>query len=35
VPAGADHHFTGYEGLSVLVIFTGEEGGSVSAVYPE
>ena len=22
VPAGADHRFTGYEGLSVLVIFT-------------
>jgi len=21
VPAGADHRFTGYEGLSVLVIF--------------
>jgi mannose-6-phosphate isomerase-like protein (cupin superfamily) len=35
VPAGADHHFTGYEGLSVLVIFTGEEGGSTSAVHPE
>jgi mannose-6-phosphate isomerase-like protein (cupin superfamily) len=24
VPAGADHRFTGYEGLSVLVIFAGE-----------
>ena len=23
VPAGADHRFTGYEGLSVLVIFSG------------
>jgi mannose-6-phosphate isomerase-like protein (cupin superfamily) len=22
VPAGADHQFTGYEGLSVLVVFT-------------
>jgi len=22
VPAGADHRFTGYEGLSVLVVFT-------------
>jgi mannose-6-phosphate isomerase-like protein (cupin superfamily) len=22
VPAGAEHHFTGYESLSVLVIFT-------------
>ena len=21
VPAGADHRFTGYEGLSVLVVF--------------
>ena len=25
VPAGADHRFTGYEGLSVLVIFTRPE----------
>jgi mannose-6-phosphate isomerase-like protein (cupin superfamily) len=25
VKAGDDHRFTGYEGLSVLVIFTGEE----------
>ncbi len=24
VPAGADHQFVGYEGLSVLVIFAGE-----------
>jgi mannose-6-phosphate isomerase-like protein (cupin superfamily) len=24
VPAGADHRFVGYEGLSVLVIFAGE-----------
>lgn len=24
VPAGVDHVFTGYEGLSVLVIFAGE-----------
>jgi hypothetical protein len=23
VPAGADHQFVGYEGLSVLVIFAG------------
>ena len=23
VPAGADHRFTGYEGLSVLVVFAG------------
>jgi quercetin dioxygenase-like cupin family protein len=22
VPAGADHQFTGYEGLSVLVVFS-------------
>ena len=22
VPAGADHRFTGYEGLSVLVVFS-------------
>jgi mannose-6-phosphate isomerase-like protein (cupin superfamily) len=35
VPAGADHRFTGYEGLSVLVIFArrhravGAEGTSV------
>ena len=29
VPAGADHQFTGYEGLSVLVIFaTGTSSGS-------
>jgi mannose-6-phosphate isomerase-like protein (cupin superfamily) len=28
VPAGADHQFTGYEGLSVLVVFTGEPGDS-------
>jgi mannose-6-phosphate isomerase-like protein (cupin superfamily) len=26
VPAGADHRFTGYEGLSVLVIFTRPDG---------
>jgi mannose-6-phosphate isomerase-like protein (cupin superfamily) len=37
VPAGADHRFTGYEGLSVLVIFarsgsrTTEPEGSVPA----
>jgi mannose-6-phosphate isomerase-like protein (cupin superfamily) len=24
VPAGVDHQFTGYEGLSVLVVFAGE-----------
>jgi mannose-6-phosphate isomerase-like protein (cupin superfamily) len=28
VPAGADHRFTGYEGLSVLVIFAREGSGS-------
>jgi hypothetical protein len=27
VPAGAEHRFTGYEGLSVLVIFTKERSG--------
>src|ERR687892_1717558 len=27
VPAGAEHQFTGYEGLSVLVIFAGNPGG--------
>lgn len=26
VPAGADHRFVGYEGLSVLVIFGGHRG---------
>src|SRR5689334_9590823 len=26
VPAGAEHHFTGYESLSVLVIFTRPNG---------
>jgi mannose-6-phosphate isomerase-like protein (cupin superfamily) len=30
VPAGADHRFIGYEGLSVLVIFTGT-GARVAA----
>jgi mannose-6-phosphate isomerase-like protein (cupin superfamily) len=29
VPAGADHRFTGYEGLSVLVIFA-RQGGTGS-----
>jgi mannose-6-phosphate isomerase-like protein (cupin superfamily) len=27
VPAGVDHQFTGYEGLSVLVVFAGVERG--------
>jgi mannose-6-phosphate isomerase-like protein (cupin superfamily) len=27
VPAGAEHQFTGYEGLSVLVIFAKERSG--------
>jgi mannose-6-phosphate isomerase-like protein (cupin superfamily) len=36
VPAGAHHRFTGYEGLSVLVIFTGEKGSArTSADVPE
>jgi mannose-6-phosphate isomerase-like protein (cupin superfamily) len=35
VPAGADHQFTGYEGLSVLVIFTGEPTRpATSAAHP-
>lgn len=29
VPAGVDHVFTGYEGLSVLVIFAGESPTAV------
>ncbi|HEX9351826.1 MAG TPA: cupin domain-containing protein [Gaiellaceae bacterium] len=28
VPAGADHRFTGYEGLSVLVVFARPHDGS-------
>jgi hypothetical protein len=28
VPAGADHRFTGYEGLSVLVVFARPHEGS-------
>lgn len=28
VPAGADHRFVGYEGLSVLVIFAGNDPSS-------
>jgi len=34
VPAGAEHQFTGYEGLSVLVIFasTGKRRAPLSAV---
>ena len=28
VPAGADHRFVGYEGLSVLVIFAGDRSSS-------
>jgi mannose-6-phosphate isomerase-like protein (cupin superfamily) len=32
VPAGADHRFTGYEGLSVLVVFARpHEAGAASA----
>jgi mannose-6-phosphate isomerase-like protein (cupin superfamily) len=31
VPAGADHGFTGYEGLSVLVIFARPHEGASSA----
>jgi mannose-6-phosphate isomerase-like protein (cupin superfamily) len=31
VPAGADHGFTGYEGLSVLVIFARPNEGASSA----
>ena len=31
VPAGADHQFTGYEGLSVLVIFARAPAASVGA----
>jgi mannose-6-phosphate isomerase-like protein (cupin superfamily) len=31
VPAGADHRFTGYEGLSVLVIFARGPAGPASA----
>lgn len=31
VPAGADHRFTGYEQLSVLVVFAGASGGSTKA----
>jgi mannose-6-phosphate isomerase-like protein (cupin superfamily) len=37
VPAGADHRFTGYEGLSVLVIFprrTAPGSGSDSRSHP-
>lgn len=29
VPVGADHRFTGYEGLSVLVVFAGEGSGTI------
>lgn len=31
VPAGANHRFVGYEGLSVLVIFTGTGAGERAA----
>jgi mannose-6-phosphate isomerase-like protein (cupin superfamily) len=31
VPAGAEHRFTGYENLSVLVVFAGSPGGSSSS----
>ena len=32
VPAGAEHQFTGYEGLSVLVIFSKQRGASRPAM---
>jgi len=31
VPAGADHRFTGYEDLSVLVVFAGSPGARPSS----
>ena len=31
VPAGAEHRFTGYEGLSVLVIFRRPDSASADA----
>jgi mannose-6-phosphate isomerase-like protein (cupin superfamily) len=31
VPAGADHRFTGYEGLSVLVIFARQGSGQAES----
>jgi mannose-6-phosphate isomerase-like protein (cupin superfamily) len=31
VPAGADHRFTGYEHLSVLVVFAGASGGTTGS----
>jgi mannose-6-phosphate isomerase-like protein (cupin superfamily) len=31
VPAGADHRFTGYEGLSVLVVFSRRDGHAASS----
>jgi mannose-6-phosphate isomerase-like protein (cupin superfamily) len=34
VPAGADHRFTGYEGLSVLVIFPRGHARESDAPYP-
>ena len=36
VPAGADHRFTGYQGLSVLVVFSRGHGQtSPPAAHPE
>ena len=35
VPAGADHRFTGYEGLSVLVVFSAATGGRRRGRAPE
>jgi len=34
VPAGADHRFTGYEGLSVLVIFARPHGAATPSRRP-
>ena len=32
VPAGAEHRFTGYEGLSVLVVFAKERGAAEASM---
>ena len=34
VPAGAEHQFTGYEGLSVLVVFARQLGSAMPRVTP-
>jgi len=34
VPAGADHRFTGYEGLSVLVVFARPHGAEAKEAGP-